>query len=62
VKQAFKKLTGTDFENRIKMGLGGPVEQWLAIPEVSLRLRQLQQSTFARNLSEIFGSKNIQIL
>jgi asparagine synthase (glutamine-hydrolysing) len=60
VKQAFKKLTGTDFENRIKMGLGGPVEQWLAIPEVSLRLRQLQQSTFARNLSEIFGSKNIQ--
>ncbi len=59
VKQAFKKLTGTDFENRIKMGLGGPVDKWLAIPEVSFRLRQLQQSKFARNLNEVFGSNNI---
>ena len=60
VKQAFKKLTGKDFENRLKMGLGGPVEQWLAIPEVSLRLIQLQQSKFAKNLNEVFGSSNIQ--
>jgi asparagine synthase (glutamine-hydrolysing) len=60
IKQAFKKLTGKDFENRIKMGLGGPVEQWLEIPEISLRMKQLQQSNFALSLNDVYGSSNIQ--
>lgn len=60
VKQAFKKLTGKDFENRIKMGLGGPVDQWLKIPEISSRMKQLQQSNFALSLNDVYGSSNIQ--
>jgi len=60
VRQAFAVLTGKNFDNRVKMGLGGPVEQWLSIPEVSLRLKQLQKSKFAMKLNEVYGSSNLQ--
>ncbi len=42
------------------MGLGGPVGQWLEIPEISLRMKQLQQSNFALSLNDVFGSSNIK--
>jgi hypothetical protein len=42
------------------MGLGGPVEQWLSIPEVSLRMKQLRKSKFAMKLNEVYGSSNLQ--
>ena len=60
VRQAFAILTGKNFDNRVKMGLGGPVEQWLAIPEVSIRMKQLQKSKFALKLNEAYGSFHVQ--
>jgi asparagine synthase (glutamine-hydrolysing) len=60
VRQAFAVLTGKNYVDRVKMGLGGPVDQWLSIPEVSLRLKQLQKSKFAMKLKEVYGSSNLQ--
>ena len=44
LRQVFQNVTGREFPSRGKLGLGGPVTQWLQIPEIDLAFKKLMTS------------------
>lgn len=59
VKEAFKRQTKSEYPDRAKQGLGGPVGYWLEIPTINRKLIALQTTPFSNSLEKVFGTTRI---